>query len=146
MKKPKLILNAGIYDLCHRGHLNLLRRMREAAGTDGKIVIVLHDDRSCFEIKDKIPVQSLDRRRDNLDIVGVGDETELCFNADPATNFESVWMRHRDTHDIVYMRGDDLTGDFPGRWMLDKIGVPIEFLPYTKGVSSSEIRKELEDL
>jgi hypothetical protein len=43
--------------------------------------------------------------------------------------------------DVLFMRGDDNL-DFPGRHVLDDFAVPIEFVPYTDGVSSTEIRQE----
>lgn len=139
------ILNAGIYDLCHRGHIALLRRMREAAGPDGRLVVVLHDDRSCFEIKGKIPVQQFEHRMENLRIVGLTDLIVPCFTADPAEYFAEAVRKERELgYEVTYMRGDDLTGDFPGRWKLDELGVPVQLLKYTEGVSSSLIRKELE--
>ena len=131
------ILNAGIYDLLHKGHLNLLREMRKKAD---KLIIVIHDDISTFEIKDKIPVQTLEHRIRNLQITGLPDEIIPCFHADPAFEFERVCKKHNN---LTYMRGDDLTDDFPGKWMLDRYQVPIKFLPYTKGASSTELRKHL---
>lgn len=145
--KPKLILNAGIYDLCHRGHLNLLRKMKEMAGEDGKVVIVLHDDDSTFKIKDKIPIQNLAQRSQNLYLTRCVDEIEYCFNPDPSNTFYLVVSEAReDNYDIHYVRGDDKVDDFPGKTRLDKLGIPITYLPYTKGISSSEIKKELLSL
>ncbi|RKZ11050.1 hypothetical protein DRQ25_00900 [Candidatus Fermentibacteria bacterium] len=140
MKKETLIFNAGIYDLMHRGHLNLLRRMRERSD---KLVIVIHDDKSCFEIKDKIPIQDLDHRINNLTIINIPDEIYPAYTADPAMIFAKIIHKYSDEYDLIYMRGDDLVDDFPGKWQLEEHGIKIEYLPYTKGVSSSQIKDSL---
>lgn len=145
MQETRVILNAGIYDLCHRGHLRLLHRMRAAAGADGKLVVVIHDDKSTYLIKGKIPLQTLEHRIKNLEITGLVDEIIISYSTDPAKEFEAAIDAH-DGHLITYMRGDDLQKQFPGQWKLEEIGVPIVFLPYTKGVSSTDLRKELEQL
>lgn len=131
------VLNAGIYDLCHEGHLNLLRAMRKEAD---KLIIVIHDDISTFEIKDKIPVQTLEHRIRNLQITGLPDEIIPCYHTDPAFEFERVIKQRTN---LTYMRGDDLVGEFPGKWMLDKYNIPIKYLPYTAGISSTQLKKQL---
>lgn len=137
--KKRVVINAGIYDLLHEGHMSLLRRMREKADI---LVIIVHDDASCFRIKDKVPIQDIDTRIKNLRITCIPDIILVTDRTDPAETFEKAVSMFRD-QDVVYMRGDDLTDDFPGKWMLDDLGVPIEFLPYTQGISSSQIRKRL---
>ena len=134
-------LTAGVYDLTHEGHIRLFERIRERAD---KLVSVVHDDRSCYEIKGKIPVQDLDHRLRNLGIIGLHDEIVVTTSADPADEFREVVERYRGKGDTVeYFRGDDLTAPFPGSWLLEEVGVPITYLPYTQGVSSTQIRSSL---
>jgi cytidyltransferase-like protein len=135
----KIVLNAGIYDLCHAGHLSLLRKMRESCD---KLVIVIHDDYSCFKIKDKFPVQELMHRIKNLSLTGLVDEIVITKNTDPAEEFKKILNKYKK-HEVVYMRGDDLKKDFPGQWLLKKMGVKIKFLRYTRGISSTKIRDML---
>lgn len=40
----------------------------------------------------------------------------------------------------MYIRGDDMK-EFPSRKVVETL-MPIKFLPYTQGVSSTQIRKE----
>lgn len=134
----KIILNAGIYDLCHRGHIELLKKMR-AAGD--KVVVVIHDDQSAYDIKGKIPIQSIKQRCRNLFITKLVDEIYVTTKTDPGLIFEEVIHAYKDDT-VVYMRGDDLL-DFPGKWMLDRCGIKIDFVEYTKGVSSTAIKEEL---
>ncbi|MDP2654929.1 MAG: hypothetical protein Q8Q08_12985 [Candidatus Omnitrophota bacterium] len=147
--KPKLILNAGIYDLCHKGHIKLLRAMdamRKKGGDGGKLVIVLHDDESAFKIKDKVPIQDQYQRLRNLRLVIAPHEIVFCSSTDPGKQFEAIYAWHNETHDITYVRGDDLTESFPGSKTLDRLCIPICYLPYTKGVSSTYLREQLENL
>lgn len=135
----KVVFNAGIYDLTHQGHINLFKKMREAGG---RTIAVIHDDKSCYEIKGKIPVQRLEHRIQNIGIIGLIDEVVITRTPDPAPEFEQIIMKHPED-EIVYMRGNDLTDDFPGKWMLDKHKVEIQFVPYTIGVSSTQLREAL---
>jgi len=139
----KTILNAGIYDLCHQGHLRLLERLRAMAGRRGRVVVVVHDDKSTFLIKGKIPIQALSQRIENLRITGLVDEVVVCESTDPAEQFENVVERWQE---VTYVRGDDMKYNFPGQWKLEEMTIPIVFLPYTKGVSSTQIRTQLETL
>ena len=41
----------------------------------------------------------------------------------------------------LYVRGDDME-DFPARKLCERL-MPIHFLPYTQGVSSTKLRKEI---
>jgi glycerol-3-phosphate cytidylyltransferase len=129
-------LNAGIYDMLHVGHINLLKRMRENCD---KVVVVLHDDKSCFLIKGKFPIQSLQRRKWQLKNCGLVDSIVVTRKTDPAKEFDKVIKKHKH---VVYMRGDDKL-EFPGKWLLDKRGVETKFYPYTKDVSSSRMKKDL---
>lgn len=135
----KVVFNAGIYDLTHQGHVNLFKKMR-AVGD--RTIAVIHDDESCYAIKGKIPVQSLEHRVRNLEIIGLIDEVVVTRSTDPAEEFEAIINRYKDD-DLMYMRGDDLTDDFPGRWLLKKRRVPILFVPYTRGISSTKLRDQL---
>lgn len=139
--KVKTVFGAGIFDMFHRGHAELISQMREEAGPEGNVVIVLHNDHSCFRIKQKFPVQSFEHRRRNLESLVDVTEVVKTKREDPAPEFESIIQS--SGNDILYMRGDDLTENFPGKWMLDKYDIPIFFKPYTRGVSSSEMREKL---
>lgn len=130
---------AAIFDVLHEGHLELLRTMRAEAD---RVVVILHDDRSCWLLKGKVPLQSLKQRVRSLRVTGLADEVHTTSDTDPAAAFARVCRRHR-RHDLVYVRGDDVRQGFPGHWFLERRGIPVRFKPYTEGVSSSAIRSEL---
>lgn len=134
----KIVLTAAIMDLCHRGHINLLKRMREAGDY---VVVVLHDDKSCYQIKGKFPIQDLTHRMNNVRDTGLADDVFSTDSTDPALNFEAVIQAHPED-EVVFMRGDD-NMEFPGRWLIDQYNIPIEFVPYTKDISSTMLRNDL---
>jgi len=132
----KVVLTAAIMDMLHKGHLNLLREMRKSGDY---VIVVLHDDKSCFLIKDKIPVQSIKQRVNNLKITGLVDKVLITKSTDPADQFKKVIKNYKD---ILFIRADDNI-DFPGKWILTCNNVPIKYVPYTKGISSTKIREKL---
>lgn len=135
----KIALNASIADLCHQGHLNLYSKMK---GTGKKVIVILHDDNSCYRIKGKFPIQTLEHRMRNVGNCGYVDEVLATYSDDPAEMFEQVIQTYGAT-EVEYYRGDDLRDDFLGKWLLDKYNIKINYLPYTKGVSSTQIREEI---
>ena len=136
----KIVLTAAIMDLLHDGHQNLLREMRK---NGDKVVVVLHDDAACFEIKGKVPVQPIEVRARNLIITKLADAVTITHSTDPADAFEKIVNKY-SKDDILFMRGDD-NKDYPGRWYIEKRNIPVEFIPYTEGVSSTKMRQELID-
>lgn len=142
----KVVFTAAVMDLCHRGHINLLKKMREEAGADGKVVVFLHDDKTIYQTKGKIPIQRLSQRVSNVIITGLANKVYTCGDfEDLANQFEDLIRKEQgEGNSLVFMRGDDWK-DFPARQVVDKYGVAIKFVPYTEGVSSTLIRKELEE-
>lgn len=137
----KVVFTAAIMDMCHQGHLNLLKKMRERAGELGKVIVILHDDKSCYQIKGKIPIQNIKQRRDNLWITELVDDVYTTLNTDPADQFERVFRTYPE-EELIFMRGDD-NPNFPGRHVIDKKKIPIEFIKYTPGTSSTMLRNQL---
>lgn len=133
-----IVFTAAIMDFLHEGHLNLLETMRRRAGELGRVVVVLHDDASCWRIKGKVPVQSVVQRKRNVEITGYADEVLVTELTDPADQ----WLRLVDRYEVdnlYFIRGDDNL-EPPGKWMLDHFGIYQEYIPYTRGVSSTELR------
>jgi glycerol-3-phosphate cytidylyltransferase-like family protein len=135
----QIALNAAINDVMHKGHHNLYKYMRD---TGKKVIVILHDDYSCYEIKCKFPVHRLGHRIENLYKTGLVDVVLPTYSVDPSLQFEQV-IKEYGPENVTYVRGDDLVDDFPGKYTLDKHNIKIEYRPYTKGVSSTDIRNEL---
>lgn len=144
MEKKKVAITTGVFDCFHEGHANLLRAMKERAD---HIVIFIHDDLSTYTNKRRFPIQNVEHRSRNIrSIAGSMALIMPVFSANPGTEIATYILGHFQTaerikHELVYMRGDDWP-NFPGRPELEKIGVPIELIKYTEGVSTTQIRAE----
>lgn len=140
--KPRMVFTAAVMDLLHDGHINLLKRMRERATDGGFVLVVLHDSRSTFANKGKVPVEHIDKRTKNLLDTGLVDIVVHTFDREPIKEFQQVIRRWSESCELVFMRGDDWM-DFPGRQVLVDNKVPIEIQPYTQGVSSTSIAEKM---
>lgn len=130
-------ITVGVFDMLHEGHINLLNQMRDMADS---VHVIVHDDYSTFQNKGRFPVQEVDHRVRNIERLG-WVSVRRCFKADPSRAIWSVVASLRPAK-TVYVRGNDWL-EFPGREELEALNVPIQFVEYTIGVSSSERRDEL---
>ena len=131
-------LTVGVFDMLHEGHVNLLQKMHRCATN---VHAIVHDDYSTFLNKGRFPVQSLDVRRANLK--HFVERERVSFDPDPSKAIADEIARARwSGATVVYVRGDDWL-DFPGKQVVIEAGVPLEFIPYTQGISSTERRDEL---
>lgn len=141
--KKKIAITAAVFDCLHEGHINLLKFMREQAETTR---VFLHDDKSTFKNKGRFTVQELRHRGKNLLDSGLVDRLVWVFDQSPGRDIKE-WFQSQDVpaQEIVYIRGDDWS-DFPGRDVVESLGIEIRFIGYTEGVSTTQIRKDLKPL
>lgn len=141
MKKYKIGYTCGVFDLFHVGHLNLLERCKEYCDV---LVVGICDDEYVRNIKQKTPVFSQDERVRILNALKVVDKAELV-NIEETE--DKMLALKRFNFDVLFS-GDDWKGS--ERYLktekeFAKYGVSIEYLPYTKGISSTEIKKKIND-
>lgn len=140
-KQYDIAITVGVFDLLHEGHVELFEMMREMAD---KTIALVHNDLSTWKNKKRWPVQGHTHRKQNVRnfVDGVGN----IKMPDPGERLAELLSQESylggTGRSIVYVRGDDWP-DFPGRAEIEKLGIPIVFKKYTKGVSSTERRKEL---
>lgn len=139
MKKYKVGYIAGVFDLFHVGHLNLFKRAKELC--DHLIVGVLVDELS-VTFKNKKPVIPVEERIQIVDSIKYVDKAVVV---EPETLDKMVaWEKY---HFDCLFSGDDWK-DNPV-WDMEKkklnsVGADIVFFPYTKGISSTQIRKSMK--
>lgn len=128
----------GVYDLFHTGHLRLFERCKERC--DYLIVGVLTDELVEY-YKNKRPIISYENRAEVIKGLKVVDEViPVDFsNTDKLDAWEQL---HYDCH----FSGDDHVG----HWNdiieeLRKRGSNMEFFSYTEGISSTAIRKSMQE-
>ncbi len=134
-KKYHVGYAAGVFDLFHIGHLNLLRRAKEQC--DYLIVGVVNDERA-ERIKNKKPFIPFKER---LEIV------QSCRYVDEAVEIPTNFGNTRDAYGIYHFdcmfTGDDHVGS--AHWQCEKRyleahGAEMVFLPYTQETSSTMLQ------
>ena len=119
-----------VADLFHVGHLTLLERMSKM----GDVVVGIPCNWPIKEYTKKIdPIISFE---DRLRIVSACKFVDFAFGY---ANQEDLEKSIEYIKPDLYVRGDDWR-DFPGHEKIKKMKIPIKFLPYTMGVSSSGIK------
>ena len=140
MKKYKIGYTCGVFDLFHVGHLNLLEKCKEMC--DVLIVGVCNDDYVRIVKKTEPVINENDRTRilralkcvDNAVIVDI-EVTNDKMLAQKKFNFD------------VLFSGDDWKGSerykkTEAQFAALENPVYIEYLPYTKGISTSQIKNK----
>jgi cytidyltransferase-like protein len=128
------VYTVGCFDLFHHGHVTLIKRMREIGK---KIIIGVHDSRSIYKLKNRVPIDSTEKRM--LNVKSEADEV-FCISGTDPSNFMTCIVELVPGETACYVRGDDMK-DFPSRDVVESL-MPIKFLPYTKGVSTTQLRKK----
>jgi len=132
-REGKVVLTVGCFDMLHRGHMALFKRLMDASD---KLVIGVHDDESIKQMKGITTGDPSTKRFSQIQLaLRPQDEAFLIRSTDPTT----YWAGGTDTrgasvdpivkrlkaegwHDFCYMRGDDMM-QFPGRTFLEAEGV-----------------------
>lgn len=127
------IYTVGCFDLFHHGHVKLIQRMREFGK---KVIIGVHDSRSIYKLKKRVPIDSTEKRM--MNVKKEADEV-FCISGTDPSNFMTCIVNLAEGETALYVRGDDMK-DFPSRDVVENL-MPIKFLPYTKGVSTTQLRK-----
>lgn len=139
MKKYKVGYTCGVFDLLHVGHLNLLERCKAMCE---RLIVGVCDDAYVHDIKHKEPmVSALDRVR-MLKALKVVDDAQLVSIQETD---DKLLAQKRFGFDVLFS-GDDWKGS--ERYLkterdFTKLGVSIEYLPYTKGISTSLLRNRV---
>jgi glycerol-3-phosphate cytidylyltransferase len=141
VKKYKVGFTAGVFDLFHVGHLNLLERCKEQC--DYLIVGICGDD-YVRDIKHKEPVYPENERLRIINALKCVDEAVIV--SIEATEDKMIALKEFK-FDVLFS-GDDWKGTERynrTEQQFSKYGVSIEYLPYTKGVSTTGIKEKLSD-
>ena len=136
MKKYKVGYTDGVYDLFHVGHLNMIQTAKKYCDY---LIVGVHGDAVVQEYKKRVPIiNENDRKRIIESIKGV-DKAVINRFRDKVQLWE---MYH---FDVVFI-GDNWKGT--ERWnqfekVLGELGVDVVYVPYTKGISTTEIRRKI---
>lgn len=135
-KKYKIGYTDGVYDLFHVGHLNMIQTAKQQCEY---LIVGVHGDDVVEEYKHRRPIiNETDRKRILESIKGV-DRVEINRFRDKLKLHELYGF------DVIFI-GDDWEGT--ERWklfekQLAEINVDVVYVPYTKGISTTDIRRKI---
>lgn len=131
MQRYDYALTCGVFDVLHKGHVNLISEMLLRSDN---IIIMIHDDYSTFQNKGRFTIQKLRHRIDNLKEAYPTAKIYPVYTKEP--DFERVIAQQAGYG--VFLRGDDWK-DFPAK---EKLIIPIEYVTYTKEISTTGIYEQ----
>jgi len=131
-------LTLGVFDFCHEGHLNLLRR---AAGMCDRLVVGVHTDEEVRRYKGVQPANSKLERAAAIRALGIAhtvvvgsDRERMC----------------RDHGVKLVFHGDDWDpAAYRRRWgeeLIARLGLELVLLPHTPGIDSTRLRAAVPDV
>ena len=137
-KRYKIGYTTGVYDMFHIGHLNILRR---AKGLCDYLVVGVTTDELCYKRKHKYPIICETERLEIIQAIRYVDQAIF------QTNMDKVSAAQRLGADVVFVGSD--WKNTPS-WLayekeLKKINCDVIYLDHTDGISSSILRKKLND-
>ncbi len=139
----KILYTGGTFDLLHYGHMNFLKQCSKISD---RVIVSLNTDEFIFEYKKKYPIMTYDERKRSLEGVRYVDEViPNIGGTDSKPAILSVCP------DIVAI-GDDWAKkdyfaqmNFTQEW-LDNQNIVLVYLSYTKGISTTDIKKRIADM
>lgn len=137
-KKYKIGYTSGVYDMFHIGHLNILKRAKEMCEI---LVVGVSTDECVQSYKHKTPVIPYEQRAAIVESIRYVDKVV------PQDTMDKMGMWEKVHFDVMF-HGDEWRGtDLYNKYELElaKVGATIEYLPHTKGVSSTILRPEYEN-
>lgn len=137
MKKYKIGYTQGTFDLFHIGHLNLLNNAKKYCDY---LIVGVNTDRLVQEYKNKEPVINEQDRAKIVEAIKVVDKVILTDTLDKNAVYDNFKF------DAIFIGNDWQNNE---RWLktkedMKKSGVDVIFLPYTVGISTTNIREVIK--
>ena len=137
-KKYKVGYTDGVYDLFHIGHLNMIQTAKQNCEY---LIVGIHGDAVVEEYKHRRPIVNENDRKRILEAIKGVDRTEINRFRDKL----KLWELYH--FDVIFI-GDDWKGT--DRWnqfekILAEVNVDVVYVPYTKGISTTELRRKILD-
>lgn len=134
--KRKIGFTSGVFDMFHIGHLNVLKKSKERCDY---LIVAVSTDEIVEQYKHHTPVIPFEQRAAIVEACKYVDEV---IPQDTMDKLE-IWKQH---HFDIMFHGDDWKGS--GLYSkyeedLKSVGVEIEYLPHTDGISSSQLRDKI---
>ncbi|HHY74176.1 MAG TPA: adenylyltransferase/cytidyltransferase family protein [Bacillus bacterium] len=132
----KVIYTAGVFDLFHLGHLNLIKTAKDLGN---HLIVGVSTDELVYQYKGYFPVVPFYERKEIVNSIKWVDEVVPQTDRNKFLAWELLGFD-------IWVVGDDWFGDpyyMDLKCQFESVGVETVFLPYTKNVSSSLRIKEI---
>lgn len=131
---------AGVYDMFHIGHLNVLKNAKSLCDY---LIVAVSTDELVQEYKHKTPIIPYENRKAIVEAIKYVDKVV------PQTNMDKMQAAIDNNINVMFV-GDDWKGT--EKWnkieqdlsTIGKDGVKVVYLPHTDGISSSILRDILK--
>lgn len=136
MDKKIIGYTAGVYDLFHIGHLNILKKAKENCDF---LIVAVSTDELVKQYKNKTPVICYEER---VEIVKAIKYVDMVV---PQENRDKLFALEKYKFDKMFV-GDDWKGSEFFSSLEPKFkerGAEIVYFPYTKGTSSTFLKETL---
>lgn len=136
MKKYRLGYTAGVFDLFHVGHLNILKKAKEYCD---ELIVGVSTDELVANYKNKVPVIPYEERAAIVSAIKYVDKVVPQVNRNKFEAWEKLKF------DVMFV-GDDWKGSklfTEVEQQFKEVGVDIVYFPYTQGTSSTMLREKL---
>lgn len=138
MKKYKVGYTAGVYDMFHVGHLNVIMNAKQYCE---HLIVAVSTDEVVWQNKHKKPIINFEDRARIVEAIRYVDEvvpqTDYSDKKSAAVKYDI---------DVMFV-GDDWRGT--EKWNriekeLAEINVDVVYLPHTEGISSTVLREKMK--
>ena len=136
----KIVYVIGVFDLFHKGHVELLKRARKLGD---KLIVAVNGDDMVAQYKRR-PIINEENRLSVVEACKFVDEAFIIREFDN----KPYILKHKIN---IIVHGSDWTGDSYmdqirlTQDFVDKHNIKFDFIPYTKGISSSDIIKKIKE-
>lgn len=142
----QIVYTGGTFDLFHSGHVRFLKQCKRIAGNDGKVVVSLNRDEFIEAYKGKAPVMSFAERAEVLQACRFVDEViPNDGNADSKVAILKVQPNFVVIGDDWAKKDYYAQMQFTQDW-LDAREIGLIYVPYTAGVSTTDLKRRIADL
>ena len=137
----KILYTGGTFDLFHYGHVNFLKQWYLLCD---HVVVALNTDEFVCKYKSKPIMNYEERKLSLLSCQYVKDVIPNTFGQDSKPTILLVKPQIIAVGDDWAQKDYYKQMSFTQQWLEDN-GIVLVYIPYTKGISSSEIKKRLHD-
>lgn len=121
MKKKKVVLASGTFDLLHYGHVKYLEEAKKIGGKNAELIVIVARDSSVKKRKGRKTVMPEDQRRSLVEALKVVDEAILGYE-----DFDMIKVVEKTNPDIIAVGHDQSDIEREVRKALAKEGIAIQ--------------------